>query len=257
MDWLHLAFMGALYVAGAITIALLGLVVVRAIVPHHVLAEHNDVAGFVYATIAVTYAVILGFVTITVWEEFEEARDTADQEANAVADLMRLAQWFPDGQQVQIESALAAYAVSVVDDEWDAMEEGDAPAEATNAAFDHLWTLYEQYEPGPGSEEIAYGDSLDRMQDLGNARRMRLLESEEGIPGILWAGLIFGGALTVAFAFAFGVERGQSHGLLLATLAATVALLLFIVSSLNYAFHGDVRIEPTGMELVLQQAGIR
>jgi hypothetical protein len=75
-----------------------------AVVPHHILVEHNDVAGFIYATIAVTYAVILGFVTITVWEEFEHACDTADQEANVVADLMRLAQWFPDGPQLQIES---------------------------------------------------------------------------------------------------------------------------------------------------------
>jgi high-affinity Fe2+/Pb2+ permease len=80
-----------------------------------------------------------------------------------------------------------------------------------------------------------------------------LLESREGIPEILWVGLIFGALLTVGFAYGFGVESGQSHALMLGTLAASVALLLFIVSTLNFAFHGDVRVTPEPFQLVLEQ----
>jgi hypothetical protein len=253
MDWVHLGLMGGLYVAGAVLLALLGLVIVRRVVSHHVLAQHNDVAGFIYATIAVTYAVILGFVTVTAWEQFEDARNNADREANVVADLYRLAEWFPETDRPQIKSALVDYATSVIDEEWDAMDRGNAPSANTDAALDRLWDLYGQLEPGEAGQAAAFEDSMDRLQELGNARRMRLLESQAGIPGIMWVGLIAGGAITVAFAYGFGVERSRSHAVMLATLAASIALLLFMISSLNYAFHGDVRVQPDGMELVLRQ----
>jgi len=35
------------------------------------------------------------------------------------------------------------------------------------------------------------------IERLGDARRMRLVAAEEGIPGVLWAVLVFGGVVTV------------------------------------------------------------
>ena len=252
MNWGHLTLVASLYIGVVVLLALLGLYAVRRVIPHHVLAQHNDVAGFVYATIAVTYAVILGFAVITVWEQFEEASHNADGEANAVADLFRLAAWFPDADRVQIQQSLVDYANSVVDDEWEAMNDGMAPSPKTAAALERLWDLYFQAGQGSIEQSNAYDDSLDRLEDLGDARRIRLLESQEGIPGIMWVGLIAGAVLTVGFAFAFGVERWQSHALMLAILAASVSLLLFIVWSLNHAFRGDVRIEPEPFESFLR-----
>jgi hypothetical protein len=253
MNWLHLTLVGGCYVLGAILLSLIGLVIVRRLVSHHVLAAHNDVAGFIYATIAVTYAVILGFVTITAWEQFDQARNNADHEANVVADLYRLAEWFPEADRGQIQTALVTYADSVVDDEWDAMNQRTAPSAETDTALNQLWDLYGLLEPGQDGQSIAFADSIDRLQELGNARRMRLLESKAGIPGIMWLGLIAGGAVTVMFAYSFGVARRESHAVMLATLSASIALLLFMISTLNYAFHGDVRVQPDGMELVLRQ----
>jgi hypothetical protein len=256
MNWGHLTLVGGLYVGSAVVVSLIGLYLVRRAVPHHVLAQHNDVAGFVYATIAVTYAVILGFVVITVWDQFEEARSNAEREANDIADLYRLAAWFPDEEQRQIRQELVDYTHSVVDDEWGAMNSGDAPSPQTSADFEEMWNLYYQIGQGQAGQLHAYEDSLDRLQDLGDARRMRLIESREGIPEIMWVGLIFGALLTVGFAYGFGVESGQSHALMLGTLAASVALLLFIVSSFNYAFRGDVHVDPEPFRLFLEQFSV-
>jgi hypothetical protein len=170
-----------------------------------------------------------------------------------VADLYRLAQWFPESERQQVQVALTDYAGSVINEEWPAMGDGSSPSLATEAALNRLWNLYVGIMPGTGAQETAYDDSMDRLQELGNTRRIRLLEASAGIPGVMWLGLIAGGAITVAFTYAFGVERGQSHAILLATLAASVALMLFMISSLNYSFRGDIRIEPEAMELVLRQ----
>ena len=49
-------------------------------------APHHDVAGFLVAVIGVLYAVVLGFVVVTVWTAFDDAQQTADMEAGKVAD---------------------------------------------------------------------------------------------------------------------------------------------------------------------------
>jgi len=69
------------FVAIAIGLGLLGLFVVRRSVALATLEQHNDVAGFILAVVGVLYAVILGFVVVIVWEQFDTAQSNAHQEA--------------------------------------------------------------------------------------------------------------------------------------------------------------------------------
>ncbi|MDQ3834611.1 MAG: hypothetical protein M3315_13495, partial [Actinomycetota bacterium] len=61
-------------------VSIAGLVLVRRLTSLSVRQEHNDVAGFIYAVVGISYAVLLAFLVIAVWERFEAARDAADQE---------------------------------------------------------------------------------------------------------------------------------------------------------------------------------
>ena len=242
---------GGVILVVSVIVALGGLHGVRRRVPHHVLSPHNDVAGFVYATIAVTYAVVLGFVVVTVWEQLRDAQDQADAEANAVADVARLATWFPPAEGEAIRRAALAYADSVVEDEWPAMGRQEAPLPETEARLDDLWEAYRLAGDQTGAAaEAAYDQGLDKLDEVSNARRLRLLASRSGIPGVMWTVLLLGGVLTVAFAYVFGVEDARWHALIVAALAAALALLLFLVFVLNRPYQGVVRVESDGYELV-------
>src|SRR5215204_5065897 len=105
-------------IVAAVLLALLGLVLVRRTVPYDRLAQHTDVVGYVYAVIGVIYAVILAQVVIAAWQEYQDARAVADDEANAVLNLARLAQVWPDEDRERVEGALSDYAQHVVDVEW-------------------------------------------------------------------------------------------------------------------------------------------
>lgn len=243
----------ALWIGGGAALALIGLWIARWRVSHHTLRAHNDVAGFVYATVAVTYAVLLGFVTIAVWEEFQAARVNADGEANSVADLLRLSAMLPETERQMVVPALQAYARSVVDEEWKTMRDGGSASPQTEQAIDLLWEHYSSIDTTDDRQVTAVDQSLTRLQDLGNARRLRLLESQHGIPVVMWFVLLGGGVVTVAFAYGFGVERRDWHAAMLVTLSTTISMSLFLIYTLNNAFHGNVQVRPDGMELVLRQ----
>ncbi len=55
------------------------------------LDSHHEVAGFIFGTVGVIYAVLLAFVGVVVWEELENAKVAVSSEANHLANIGRLA----------------------------------------------------------------------------------------------------------------------------------------------------------------------
>ena len=59
--------------------------------PAHSRKESNDFTGAVVAVIGTTYAVLLAFMLSNVWNMFQQAEINAEQEANDVVNVFRLA----------------------------------------------------------------------------------------------------------------------------------------------------------------------
>ena len=249
-----ISFQGLATVGLSVLLALAGQVVVRRRVSHETLAAHTTVAGYVYATIAVIYAVILAQVVVAAWDEYEEARNAAEREASSVFDLLRLAGGLPEPERREVQQALLAYARVVIDVEWPAMAQRMAPSPDASARVMDLWRIYDRLGAGPVGGSALYAASLDELDELDDTRGMRLLASRRGLPGLMWTVLIAGGVLTVTFAYFFGVENRIAQALMIAMLAATIALLLLLVQSLNTPFRGDSRVQPDGFERVLRLA---
>ncbi len=65
--------------------AVAGLLLVQRLVPSGPRQEHNDVAGCIYAVLGVAYAVLLAFVVIAVWQDYQTAKTNLESEANELA----------------------------------------------------------------------------------------------------------------------------------------------------------------------------
>lgn len=248
----------AIVVVGlTVAVALLGQLLVRKRVRHELLVAHTDVAGFIYAALAVVYAVILAQVVVAAWEEFGEARQASVAEANAWLDLVRLAEAWPEPERTQIETALLAYGRSVVDQEWPAMIRGETQDPATVDRMRDLWRGYAAIAASPAlAGNVTYAASISQLDELDDARGDRLLASRDGLPAVLWGVLIAGGVLTVAFAYLFGVESSIAQGIMISALAALIALLLFLIQSLGSPFGGSTSIDPDAFERVLHLASV-
>jgi len=230
-------------------VAIAGALLVRRIVGADVLARHNDVAGFIYAVVGVLYAVLLGFTAIIVWEQFRRAQEGAELEANALADLFRDAQVFPVAVRDQVENRLRDYARLVVEEEWPAMAAGEV-SEPTWDAYNLLWRTYHEFTPENEHQRIWYGQSVERMQLLGDERRNRLLSVRAGVPAVMWAVLLGAGAVTIGFSFFFGTPNPRAQGLMSGALALTIGVVLLSILALEHPFAGGTRVDPEALEQV-------
>jgi hypothetical protein len=251
---------GALVIGAICLAALAGLEIVQRLVPADSRRQHNDVAGFIYAALGVIYAVLLALVVIAVWEEYDAASATVEQEANALAEIFWLAHRLPEPEGPYIQELARSYAEEVVDNEWPLMEQGKAPlmvhVEETPAEWnliDDIRASLQDVDPHTKADEQLYAEGLDQVQRLGDARRMRLVAAEEGIPGVLWSVLIFGGIAAVGFTYLFGLENTWAHRLMVVTLAAVIGLVLFTIGAMEHAFSGGARISTEAFDLVLER----
>ena len=122
------------------------------------------------------------------------------------------------------------------------------------------WTLIDdirgtvqEVEPKTQADVQLYAEGLDQVQRLADARRSRLVAAEEGVPGVLWAVLVFGGMAAVGFTYLFGMENTWAHRLMVVTLAAVIGLVLFTIGAMEPPFSGGARIGTGAFELVLER----
>jgi phosphate/sulfate permease len=238
-------------VLGAIAGSLIGLVLVRRRVSLATLQEHHEVAGITYAVLAGLYGVILAFVLVSCWERFDDVRHTIEAEANTLGNIRRHTLAFPEPARSTVEDAVVAYARSVVEQEWPAMEQGQS-SPATHAAYVKLWQAVLGIEPGTDKLNVVFQNTLDRMDDMSSARRDRLLYAYTTLPGIVWAFLIGAGALTIAFTYFFGMPSLGSQMIITAALAATICSALILILETQTPFQGALTLPPQPFQFLLQ-----
>ena len=128
---------GLLIVAVATVVAVGGLVLVQSVYSTERRKQHNDVAGFIYAVLGVSYAVLLGLMLIAVWEQWNAAQDVASDEANELAGIFWFAHALPQPEGRHIQELARSYAEVVVEEEWPLMEQGKSSPKAW-ATLDEL-----------------------------------------------------------------------------------------------------------------------
>ncbi len=229
-----------------------GLMLVQRLVSTTLRKQHNEVAGFIFAVVGVAYAVLLGLIVAAAWGNWEIADQTTAHEANEVAEVFWLAHGLPQPEGRHIQKLARSYAQVVVNREWPLMQEGKYSPQAW-LLLDDLRGSIEAQHPTTASQRMLYQEELERMHDLADARRERLLEAEQGIPAILWVVLIVGGVITVGFTYLFGLESTSVHTLMVASLALIISLVLFTVGALDHPFSGSVRLEPGAFQQILHR----
>ena len=181
---------GLLVVAVSVVIAVAGHVG-PAHVPRSCASNTTTWRASYMLVLGVIYAVLIALVVIAVWEDYAAARDTVEREASELDDVFRLAHPLPDPEGRQLQELARSYAQVVVDEEWALMAQGRT-SPAGLGLLDQMTLRFENVEVRTRADQVLYGEALDRMNELADARNARLVEAGEGIPIVLW-GVLIGG----------------------------------------------------------------
>jgi hypothetical protein len=234
---------GFLIIIIYVFLTIISLVILRKYYPTHRRKSHNDIAGFIFATLGVIYAVILAFTVVVTWGDFDKANETTNKEANCIASLYQNTTPFPAEFRERLKGELKEYVNAIVSDEWQKMAKGQRSSQVEEIQ-EKLVRLYSGFQPKNEIQKIFLVESVKKMNEASEMRRLRLVYASTGIHPILYAILIVGSFITIAFTMLFGTENHIEQLIMTASLAAMIAFSLFTIIALDYPFTGTFSIEP-------------
>src|ERR1700752_2552318 len=109
--------------AAALSAIVLGLAV-RPLLSLELRRRHNDVAAAIFSVVGVTFAVLLAFVAMVVWEHYNAAKATSYAEAGFVRDVYNVSLGFSDPEKSLRPGGILGYVETVVRVEWPAQARG-------------------------------------------------------------------------------------------------------------------------------------
>ena len=242
-----LRLMAIVGVAAVASIA--GLVVVRNTVDLSSIAGASDAIGSYLQVVGSIYAVLLAFVVIVVWGQFNDARSFVAREANALVDLHRTAAGLPEQARDTIQQGVRDYVDAVLADEWTAMAKHDhATLDRVGQRLDRVWSAIHTCMPLNDCQHTVYAEVLARFNDLSETRTNRLSAASAKIPTAMNVLLYTGAFIMVGSIYLLPFERFWLHAVVSAALAGAVAHILYLIWDLDDAFAGDYKVAKAPFE---------
>jgi len=200
--------------------------------------EEKEVAINLMQVVAAYVGIMIAFAGVQVWQDFTEAKNAVSEEAATASQLYQdLTIFGPETRDARI--AVRHYVTSIVEDEWAMLKQGKG-SEATEASLQRLFNEIGKLNPADNRAGAIYEEMLEKLNDLVDLRSDRIVESQTGIPVILWTIGLVGSLLTVAYASAFTPTRYNI--MMIAGIALTLGLVFLFILTVDYPFKGEFSV---------------
>jgi len=230
-------------VAGLTVIALAGLALVRKLLKREMAEVNLSAAEAMLGVVGTLFSVLLGFLVAGAMDRYTDAQMHAEQEANGVASIFRLARGLSDEDRPRLRQLCREYVNEVLDKEWKMMED--------RVAINHGWESYQKLWEGV----VAIVPENDRqsnlqqgivpaMQAVGEHRRARIISSQYEMSGALWLVIGLGVIITVAFTYVFASQFPGVQDFMTGLVAVSLALNIWLLSAYSSPFSGELQISP-------------
>lgn len=235
----------------AVTVpAVVGFVIVHRCVPVERRRHNNEVAGPLSSMVGIVFAVILAFVAIAVWEQFNAADALVQREASAAGDVFRQAEGYPEPLRTTVRTAMRDYVDAVIKDEWPRQQRGEPTAKPW-LIFEKVHNAVLHFEPATKGQEAVHAEQLRDFNILMDQRRARIHAAHQGIDPRVWVVMVFGTTIMVAFTWFFGTESFRAHLTMTALFGIAIGLVFYVVAELDYPFRGGTGVTSESYEEVL------
>jgi len=201
-------------------------------------SEEKEIAFNLMQVAAAYVGIMIAFAGVQAWQDFDDAQGAVSHEAATAAELNQdLSIYGPETRPARI--ALRAYIESISEDEWPLLNQGKGSA-ATETALLNVFNEVGKLEPDNNRTGAIYTEALSRLNDLINIRRDRIIQSQAGIPLILWSIGLVGSLLTVAYASAFSPTR--LNIVMISGFSMTLGLVFLFILTVDYPFKGEFSV---------------
>jgi len=211
-----------------------------------------DIGGIIYGGIVAVYSILLAFIVVIVWQQYQNTGDRIQEESSKVFNLYRASYAFPDSTTgKKIRNTVIDYVNSVVSDEFPAMEH-DTTSVRTQQKYNRVWDMVYTIRPATENEKIWYASMVSSVNQFGEARIIRISDIDPSLPPLMWKILLIGGFIIIIFAILFKTANNWAHFIKILMFSIIIVFNLMLVNLLDHPYKGLLKIEPEAFTKILK-----
>jgi Protein of unknown function (DUF4239) len=210
-----------------------------------------DIGGIIYGGIVAVYSILLAFIVVIVWQQYQNTGDRIQEESSKVFNLYRASYAFPDSTTgKKIRATVINYVNSVVTDEFPAMEH-DSTSTHTQKKYNDVWGMIYAIHPTTDNEKIWYASMVSSVNQFGEARIIRISDLDPSLPPLMWKILLAGGFIIILFAILFKSPNSSAHYIKILMFSIIIVFNLMLINLLDHPYKGLLKIEPDAFTKIL------
>jgi Protein of unknown function (DUF4239) len=240
-------------ICSGVAAAIIGVILIKLVVPHEVRLKDNGVIGSVASLIGLIYGVLMGITSLYLINNLSSTSDAVQREANAVANLYRTSATLPEPVRSQFEGLLKDYLVLTIKTEWPRMKNNQEIDDTGDKLIDKLSVVLRGYPVNTLADSVIMADLMAEEKALYSAREERLAANSERLSGELWMVIFIGTVLAIGINFLFGMNFWL-HLLSTSAAALMASAMIFLLLTLDRPFQGEFIIDPDPLQAVLTAA---
>ena len=187
-------------------------------------------------TLGILFALLVGFIAVEVWNNFDRAKVAVSTEASALRAVVLLAGTFPEEQKTRIYALINRHIEVEVNQEWPEMVQQRMTLAVLPTAL--IEALHETLalKAADDSQRAAQSEMVKELHIALDARRQRIVISESSLGTVKWVGILLQGLCTlVAFAIVHSDNR-LARAIALTLCATGIALSVLLIAAYSRPF---------------------
>ncbi|MGO9605419.1 MAG: DUF4239 domain-containing protein [Candidatus Binataceae bacterium] len=244
----QIAFVVVVFGGGSVA----GLCLVRMLVPLDRLQKNHEVAAVTFGVLGAFYGLVLAFVIVAAWEQFNQANANTRDEATALSNVYRLGEAFSEPLRTEIDSTVVEYTHHVIDEEWLTMANMSyEPGKTT--MLNKVWALLLSYRAPDNRAQMLVDKSIDQLNAVNQARSMRFLYYDNDLPSVVWLIIYLGCAITIGFSYFFGSNVFRAQVMMCAFFSIMLGMTILAILELAHPYQGTVTISDVPFRWALER----
>jgi Protein of unknown function (DUF4239) len=201
--------------------------------------------------LGVLFALLVGFIAVEVWNNFDKAKAAVATEASALRAVVLLAGTFPEEQKARIYALINRHIEAAVNQEWPEMAHQQATLSPLPTAL--IEALHEALalKHADDSQRTAQPEMVRALHTALDARRQRIVISESSVGAVKWAGILLPGLCTLVAIAMVHSDNRPACAVTLMLFATGIALSVLLIAAYTRPFTGENSVAPELLKQVI------
>ena len=216
--------------------------------------RYEDMAawGAFFSVFGIVYAIVAGFLLVTVLTKYSDLSLVIENELNAietVRDFLTYLNKKNEEAKCNIKRTLFDYTSSLLNNEWLEMSAHNEPMDSDTS--DELYEIMRKSESiviESENDGIVFTAIIENISDITKLRTRRIALANERLPPRLKLLMIFMSFVLVIAFMLLAVQSIYAHIAILAFLTIAIHLLYMVIEDLDHPFYGVWNISRRPLE---------